>query len=481
MALYETHCASCHKAPQIGELPAEIWANNILPEMGARLGVREDGYSPYEGLSMDEHYAAIQTGVYPPQPLIKQEDWQLLKRYIIDQAPDSLVAAAHQPAYETIHQFKSTTMALDSVGGTMISFMKLQAGEGSLIFGDVSGKLSKFSFKDREVSPMGRFGRGITGYSESGNSAWLSSAGYLDPSEIPSGRMFRIEGDSISMLPEVLHRPVHTTAHDFNGDGTTEIVVSEFGDLKGALSMFIKGTNGSYMKQVLLDRPGVIKTMVRDMNDDGKDDLLVLTSQGDEGIMVLYQTAPLVFKAEQLLRFSPVYGTSWFDLLDYDGDGDLDIVTVHGDNADESFVHKPYHGMRIHINEGTSGFRESFFFPFNGATRVVASDFDRDGDMDFALLSTFPDYSKQPLLSFAYLENLNPETYDFKASSLDNPLSGHWFLMDSADIDNDGDEDIVLSSFTYYFTPVPEILKYKWNSSFTDILILENTLYDSDR
>lgn len=45
----------------------------------------------------------------------------------------------------------------------MISLMKLQAGEGSLIFGDVSGKLSKFSFKDREVSPMGRFGRGITG------------------------------------------------------------------------------------------------------------------------------------------------------------------------------------------------------------------------------------------------------------------------------------------------------------------------------
>lgn len=119
------------------------------------------------------------------------------------------------------------------------------------------------------------------------------------------------------------------------------------------------------MKKRLLDSPGVIKTMLRDMNDDGKDDLLV-TSQGDESITVFYQRATLVFEAEQLLRFSPVYGTSWFDLLDYDGDGDLDIATVHGDKADESFVHKPYHGMRIHINEGTSGIRESFFSHFIG-------------------------------------------------------------------------------------------------------------------
>lgn len=111
---------------------------------------------------------------------------------------------------------------------------------------------------------------------------------------------------------------------------------------------------------------------------------------------------------------------------------------------------------------------------------MVASDFDRDGDMVFALLSTFPDYSKQPNLFFAYLENLNPETSDFKVSTLDNTLLGHWFLMDRADINNDGDEDIVLSSYTYYFTPVPEILKDKWNSSFTDILIFENTLYDSE-
>ena len=70
-----------------------------------------------------------------------------------------------------------------------------------------------------------------------------------------------------------------------------------------------------------------------------------------------------------MLRFSPVYGTSWFEMIDYDGDGDDDIVTVNGDNADESYVLKPYHGLRIYLNDGNNHFEEKYFYPFYGATR----------------------------------------------------------------------------------------------------------------
>ena len=177
------------------------------------------------------------------------------------------------------------------------------------------------------------------------------------------------------------------------------------------------------------------------------------------------------------MEFSPVFGTSWFELVDYNGDGLEDIITVQGDNADISYVHKPYHGMRIYLNNGDNTYSESFFYPMYGATRVVSRDFDQDGDLDFALISTFPNYLEFPELTFVYLENKNSEDYVFTTNILEDPSMARWFLMDAADIDDDGDEDLVLSSLTLGFTPVPEVLSNRWKNSNVDILVLENTLY----
>ena len=273
-----------------------------------------------------------------------------------------------------------------------------------------------------------------------------------------------------------MHRPVHTLAKDLNNNGNLELVVSEFGNESGRLSLLFQNNNTGYNKKVLLNQPGCIRTLAKDMNMDGKTDLITITSQGNESITILYQEDNFQFRAERVLEFSPVYGNSWFELIDYNGDGYDDIITVNGDNADKSYVHKPYHGMRIHLNDGTNNFTESYFYPLNGATRVLANDFDQDGDIDFALISTLPDYDRSPELSFVYLENKNSELFHFEAQTLQKPNEGRWFLMDTADFDQDGDEDIVLSSFTYVFTPVPEYLSQYWNETNTDILILENIL-----
>ena len=255
-----------------------------------------------------------------------------------------------------------------------------------------------------------------------------------------------------------------------------ELVVSEFGNLTGKLSLFSLNDQSQYKKSILLNQPGTIRVVAQDMNSDGRTDLIALTSQGDESITILYQQSDLRFTPEKVLRFSPIYGTSWFELIDYDGDGDLDIVTVNGDNADKTYISKPYHGLRIHINNGKNQFEEKYFYRLNGATRFVARDFDQDGDMDFAVISTFPDYQKYPEYSFVYLENRNSTTFEFKPSLFKESVNGRWFLMDAGDIDGDGDDDIILSSFTYVFTPVPDNITKLWQEKDVDLLILENKL-----
>jgi hypothetical protein len=203
--------------------------------------------------------------------------------------------------------------------------------------------------------------------------------------------------------------------------------------------------------------------------------LVVLTAQGDEGITIFYQQDNLKFKSDRVIRFSPLYGSSWFELVDYDNDGDKDIITVHGDNADKSNINKPYHGMRVHINEGNNVFKETFFYALNGATRVLAEDFDQDGDTDFALLSTFPDYSANSP-TFVYLENTDSNNYEFDAQTFMESNLGRWFLMDAGDVDNDGDKDIVLSAFTLSFTPLPSDLVEIWKEKDIDIMVLLNQM-----
>ena len=151
-------------------------------------------------------------------------------------------------------------------------------------------------------------------------------------------------------------------------------------------------------------------------------------------------------------------------------------MTVNGDNADKTYIPKPYHGLRIHLNDGQNNFSEAFFHPLNGATRFVADDFDQDGDFDFAVISTFPDYENAPDLALVYLENKNQSSFEFKPFKFEESNLSRWFLLDKGDIDADGDTDVILSAFTYTFTPVPDAMSAQWQENNVDILLLKNQL-----
>jgi len=476
VVLYDTYCASCHIAPDIMDLPKDIWENKVLPAMAARMGIISQENHPYYNLPFDEQSIIINKGIFPSKPIIDLKDWELLRSYIIDLAPDSLETNTQLDSTRTINQFKEIPIIVDKNFSTNITYLGYDSINHNIQIGSNRGTLTSYDIETLEYTGLGNYRSPISDVHVTEDSTYITTMGMLLPSEIASGSMIVHDGKGRKNLLSPLHRPVYSILTDLDNNGINEYIVSEFGDLGGQLSMWNKNKKGKLTKQILLNQPGIIKVEVTDMDDDGNNDLVVLSSQGDEGITILYQKSPLKFESEKVIRFSPVYGSSWFEMIDYDNDGDLDIITVNGDNADESYTQKPYHGLRIHLNDGANNFEETYFFPLNGATRVIAKDFDQDNDIDIALLSTFPDYNNRPEYTFVYLENKNSGTYQFETYLLENALSNRWFLMDSSDIDNDGDQDIILSSFDQVFTPVPKNLETKWKESNADILILENSL-----
>ncbi len=474
--LFNSYCANCHIAPSLTSLPKNLWATKVIPEMGARLGMAEPGYNPLKGLSFMEQEAMLKTGVYPSTPLIKKEDWELLKEYVLDMAPDSLPLTMQNTEKNDLVQFRPHPISLDTVTSSLYTYLKFDDNDRNIYLGDISGRLETYDYNTGTLDTKVRLGSAITDYAVKNGVEYVTTVGFLDPSSIPSGKIFIRNKDEGTVIPEILHRPVNTLVQDLDKNGVDELVVSEFGDLSGALSLLIRKEDTNFEKIILLDQPGSIRVVGEDMNSDGKTDLVAMTAQGDETITILYQEEALKFRPEKAIRFSPIFGSSWFELIDYDGDGDKDIITVNGDNADKTYVQKPYHGMRIYLNNGNNDFEQVYFYPLNGATRVIANDFDQDGDIDFSLLSTFPDYKNHPNYSFVYLENKNAQTYEFEPFTFEDSKVGRWFLMDSGDVDNDGDEDIILSAFSYSFTPAPKNISDGWNARKVDIMVLENTL-----
>lgn len=463
VTLFNQYCTSCHLAPKIDDLPKAVWKNGVLPKMAELMQIEEMYRDPN---AIDSAF----------RPKIKLMDWVLLSEYIVANAPERLKTIPYQPNSQQT-QFEESPFSLNATEGSLATFLDFDESMNAILIGNTSGELASFNPDTSGSSTIYECNSPITWYSREDKVDAISEVGILDPSEIARGKFSLVRGSDTIFKVQELHRPVFHKVVDLNKDGRLEVLISEFGNSTGRFSLFRQVDSSQYQKRILFNLPGVVKAEVKDFDKDGKLDIMVMSTQAYEGLTIFYQRADLKFEAIKVLEFSPVYGSSWFELIDFNNDGYDDIITVNGDNADYSYVHKPYHGLRIHLNNGRNQFKQKYFFSINGATRFVADDFDKDGDIDFGVVSTFPDYENKPERSFVYLRNLNSEDFEFQAEVLQNPNLGRWFLMDKGDFDSDGDMDIVLSSFTYSFTPVPQYFKEKWDSTETDLLILRNKLY----
>ena len=146
-----------------------------------------------------------------------------------------------------------------------------------------------------------------------------------------------------------------------------------------------------------------------------------------------------------------------------DGDGDLDVLLTHGDTFDDGIV-KPYHGIQWLENTGGYPFVEHDLAHLPGAHRAVAVDLDGDGDLDIvacALLAGGSDVDEARCPRWSGWSG--PAATAFVKHTIETGFPRH-ATLDAADIDGDGDIDLVVGDFAAN-RPVPAWVEVWENQS----------------
>ncbi len=474
--LSQVYCAMCHKYPPPSLLPKKMWASGVLPNMGRRLGIKTS-LNPYAGFSMMDVAIMRDANIYPDKPLIPEASWNKIVQYYDSAAPDSLKPIVYkQKISDHLDYFKVHTIKGSGMGGSLINYVGFNPFSHLIYAGDYADSLMMYDKNGHRVRSI-KMPSPVTDVNYLSNSlSYVTCVGILNPNEQALGKIYAYDNRSdTALLVSDLQRPVFTEVADLNQDGKKDLIVCEYGNQTGKLTWFENLGDRHYKRHILYDGPGAIKTEVYDFNKDGKPDIIALFAQGNERIMIFYNKGNGEFEPSTPLRFYSINGSLYFELADFNHDGFPDILYCSGDNADKTNVLKPYHGIYIYLNDGKNNFKLDYFFPMYGCIKALPFDYDHDGDLDIAAISFFPDYNRKPVLGFIYLENVSTDHLQFKLSTFPENQEGRWLVMDRADYDQDGDQDLIMGSFLYSVSRVPlNQMKYMIKSG-VNIMILENT------
>jgi hypothetical protein len=470
------YCSQCHLQPSPEDLDRRTWHEELLPKMRYLVGLEPP---PTNGYFRDLP-RLVEAGYFPKVPRIPAEQFDRIADYYTNAAPERLASVQDGTRIEVGLPLFRAEAAPFRRSPQRTPFVHIDAPNHAYLAADITTQ--GIDVLDAAGRAIGSMPLGNIPVSMASNDRhwYFAAIGHFFPREEPVGQVLRVDRRAAKPVPVPIlsgqPRLSHVNLGDLNGDGIDDLTVCGFGNFLGRF-LWLEGLrDGTFAERVLLNEPGALRCEIRDLDGDGKPDLLLLQAQARETLHLYRNQGGGAFEHRTIFQRRPGWGHSGFDLADFDGDGRPDILITNGDNADfGTSPPKPHHGVRILLNRGGLRWEEAWFGAMNGAYRALARDFDGDGDLDIAAISFFPDFPVTPQEGFLYFENTGGKgRLEFRARTLRQGVTGRWISMDAGDLDGDGDEDLVLGSLIEMPTEVPEKLRSLWKEKGPSTLILRN-------
>jgi len=212
---------------------------------------------------------------------------------------------------------------------------------------------------------------------------------------------------TVRTLVDKVARVADARAADFDGDGDLDVSVAGFGYDDGEIS-WLENTGGwAFVPHVLQRLSGGINAVPADLNGDARPDIVALLSQEWEEIWGFVNDGKGGFTPRMLWgSTNPDFGSSWLSMVDLDKDGDPDMLYANGDAFEYAPPNtRPWQGVQWLENKGGLTFELHRMVDLQGGTSPEAVDFDGDGDLDVLLVTLNNDWDDPQASSLFWLEN----------------------------------------------------------------------------